>query len=84
MTRTRFPRGLDTDTDLYHEERDSETAMSAHHNALKDAIKALEEKVGIDGSPVPTSIDYRLALLGSKVIYLTEEKGELILTTEEV
>lgn len=85
-----FPKELDTDTELYHETKDSETTVAIHHNALKDAIKALEEKVGVDGSSIPTSLDYKKVnssppsgFTRVQNIYLAEDEGELILLTQE-
>lgn len=55
-----FPTSLDDDVSLY-DVVDGVTAITAaQHNNLKEAIKALETKVGILASGVPTSIDYRL------------------------
>jgi hypothetical protein len=57
---TNFPTGLDDDTSLY-DVIDSTTALiAAHHNNIKEGVKAIERKVGIDQTSSPTSIDYRL------------------------
>ena len=55
-----FPINLDTDTELYLVTDGVDDVLSAHHNALKDAVKNIEEKVGIDSSAVVTTIDYIL------------------------
>jgi hypothetical protein len=34
---------------------------AVHHNDLRDAVKAIEAKVGIDGSAVTSSLDYKVA-----------------------
>lgn len=57
---TNFPTGLDDDASLYDVTDGANTLQAAHHNNLKEAIKALEAKVGILGSAAPTSVDYRL------------------------
>lgn len=55
-----FPTALDDNTSL-HQVVDNTTALiAAHHNELKDAVIALEQKVGIYNSSVPTAIDVRL------------------------
>lgn len=57
---TNFPTALDDDTSLYDVTDSVSTLQAAHHNNPKEAIKALEAKVGIYGSGVPTSLDYRI------------------------
>lgn len=55
-----FPTSLDDDTSL-HDVTDTVTAIiAAHHNNPKEAIKAIEAKLGIYNTSAPTSIDYRL------------------------
>ena len=55
-----FPSVLDSDTELY-DVTDGVTALiDDHHNNIKEAVKAIEKKLGIDNTSVPTSIDYRL------------------------
>lgn len=57
---TNFPTGLDDDTSLY-DVTDSVTALvAAHHNNIKEGVKAIERKIGIDQTSSPTSLDYRL------------------------
>ena len=57
---TNFPTGLDDNTSLL-DVTDGVTALqAAHHNNLKESIKALEVKVGIDNTAVDTTLDYRL------------------------
>lgn len=55
-----FPTSLDDNSTL-HEVVDGVTEIvDEHHNNPKDAIIALEHKVGIYNTSVPTAIDYRL------------------------
>lgn len=61
-----FPQDLDTDTELYAVEDDVHDVIAAHHNALKDAVMAIEEKLGIDGSGIVATIDYILKQLAIK------------------
>ena len=57
---TNYPSALDDDTSLI-DVTNNVTAVSApHHNNLKEAVKALESKLGIYSTAVPTTIDYRL------------------------
>lgn len=55
-----FPTGLDDNTSLV-EATDGVTPLTAAgHNNIKEAVKALEGKVGVYNTSVPTSLDYRL------------------------
>lgn len=60
---TQFPEELDSF--LNPQPTDSVAAVShaAQHSNTNDAIAALQAKVGVDGSPVITSLDYRVATL---------------------
>jgi hypothetical protein len=55
-----FPTTLDDDTSLHLVADGVDAITAAHHNDLKDAIKAVEAKVGIYNTGTPTSLDYRL------------------------
>ncbi len=57
---TSFPTGLDTDTELFLVVNDVTDIKAEHHNNIKDAVLALEAKVGITSSAVTTSIDHHL------------------------
>jgi len=57
---TNFPTGLDDDSSLYDVTDTVSTPMAAHHNNIKEAVKAIEAKLGIRSSAVPTSLDYRI------------------------
>lgn len=57
---TNFPTSLDDNTSL-HDVTDSVTqVLAAHHNNTKEAVKAIEAKLGVFNSAVATSLDYRL------------------------
>ena len=57
---TNFPTALDDNTSL-HDVTDGVTALAAtHHNNLKEAVKAIEAKLGIFNTTAPTALDYRL------------------------
>lgn len=55
-----FPTALDDDASLINVTDGITSLTAAQHNNLKEAIKALETRVGILASASPTSIDYRL------------------------
>lgn len=55
-----FPTSLDDDVSLYDVVDGVTSVVAAHHNNVKEAIKALEIRVGILASGSPTSLDYRL------------------------
>lgn len=57
---TNFPTALDDDSSLYDVTDAVHTLQAAHHNNPKEAIKALEAKVGIFGTSSPTALDYRI------------------------
>lgn len=60
---TYYPEGLDDNTTLDETLTDGPTGddvLAAHQNNQNAAIKALELKVGIDGSEDTSSIDYRI------------------------
>lgn len=55
-----FPTALDDDTSLLDVTDGVSSLLASHHNNLKEAVKALEKKVGIDHTTSPTALDYRL------------------------
>lgn len=55
-----FPTALDDDTSLYDVVDNTTPVIAGHHNNLKEAIKAVEDKIGISNTSVPTSMDFRL------------------------
>lgn len=57
---TNFPTTLDDNTSLLDATDGVSAITAAHHNNMKEAVKALEAKVGVRTSSVPTSMDYRL------------------------
>lgn len=59
---TAFPAGLDALTNpASTDQMDSVTVPhSVQHSTLNDAVEALEAKVGITSSAVPTSLDYKI------------------------
>lgn len=57
---TNFPTSLDDDSSLRDVTDNVSTLQAADHNNLKEAVKAIQAKVGVDFTAVPTSLDYRL------------------------
>lgn len=57
---TLFPAGLDAFTTKVDSVDD---VLAADTNNLQDAVSALQAKVGVNGSAVPTTLDRRLAVV---------------------
>jgi microcystin-dependent protein len=73
-----FPTNLDTLTNPNSTDALNSPSHSDQHSDANDAIEALEAKVGIDGSAVATSHDYKLAhLTASDITDLTASADEL-------
>jgi hypothetical protein len=68
----KFPTELDTDAELYQVTDDADEVLAAHHNALAEAVKAIEAKLGIDGSAIIDTIDY---ILNHRVIRTEPPSG---------
>ena len=71
-----FPTALDTFDDV----EPSDIVSSSRWNDLCDAVEALEEKVGVTGSPDTSSIDYRISAAEDR----TDEIESDIATVREV
>jgi len=65
---SKFPAQLDTDAELHKVADDVDEVLAAHHNALAEAVKAIEEKIGVDGSAIVESFDYILKQLAIKSV----------------
>lgn len=57
---TNFPTALDDDVSLYDVVDEVSSVTAAHHNNIKEAVKALEAKIGIYATGEPDTLDYRL------------------------
>jgi hypothetical protein len=57
---TNFPAALDDDSSLLAVTDGVTSIVAAHHNNLKDAIKAVEAKIGITNGSTAAALDYRL------------------------
>ena len=62
---TNFPTSLDSLTNPTGSDTMNGVSHSSQHANLNDAVEALQAKVGINGSAVTTSHDYKLAALSS-------------------
>ena len=58
---TSFPASLDTLTNPTSGDSLNSPSHSGQHADANDAIEALQAKVGVDGSAVTTSLDYKVA-----------------------
>lgn len=70
MGTTLYPSNLDDNTTLDENLVDGpsgDEALAEHQNNQNAAIKALQAKVGVDGSAVTSSHDYLIADLISRV-----------------
>jgi hypothetical protein len=78
---TNFPTSLDTYADV----SGSTVVPSAGWNNIQDAIEALEAKVGVDGSAVSSSLDYKVSALetsASEISDAVDDATEDIATIE--
>jgi hypothetical protein len=57
---TNFPTAVDDDASLLSVTDGVSSLTASHHNNLKEAVKAVEAKIGIFNSGAPTSLDYRI------------------------
>jgi len=70
---TNFPTSLDTTTNLppiaaTDLENDTGKEHDVQHSNLNAAVIAIETKLGVNGSAVTTSIDYRVAQLEARPV----------------
>lgn len=79
---TSFPGGLDNFVNPAGTSLLTNPDHAGQHTDLNDAVEALEAKVGVDGSLVATSIDYKLT---NDVVLksLVDAKGDLIVGTAD-
>ena len=79
---TSFPGGLDNFTNPAGTSLLTNPDHAGQHTDLNDAVEALEAKVGVDGSLVTTSLDYKFT---NDVVLktLVDAKGDLITATAD-
>jgi hypothetical protein len=79
---TNFPTSLDTFTNPTSSDAMNSVTVphATQHANLNDAVEALEAKVGVDGSAVVTSLEYRVTVLENAEIpdTIIDAKGDLI------
>jgi len=56
-----YPTALDDDASLYDVTNNVTAIDAAHHNNIKEAVKAIERRIGVIGSASPTALDYQLS-----------------------
>jgi len=71
---TSFPASLDTLTNPSSGDSLNSPSHSGQHADANDAIEALQAKVGVDGSAVTTSLDYKLRFQSAPVLISPEER----------
>lgn len=83
-----FPSALDVLTNPSSSNPQNSPSHSQQHSDANDAIEALEAKVGITGSAVPTSHDYRITQLeagsGTAIAISTKTSAYTATTSDEV
>ena len=67
-----FPASLDSLTNPTSSDSLNSPSHSGQHADANDAIEALQAKVGVDGSAVTTSLDYKASDLDSRVTAIEE------------
>lgn len=65
---TNFPASLDSLTNPAAGDSLSSPSHSAQHANVNDAVEALQAKVGVDGSAVTSSLDYKVANQGLTLV----------------
>ena len=67
---TNFPTSLDALTNPTSSDSLSSPSHSAQHANVNDAVEALQAKVGVNGSAVTSSLDYKVNALPSGLVAL--------------
>jgi hypothetical protein len=75
-----FPAALDSLTNPAAGNPQNSPSHSQQHSDANDAIEALEAKVGIDGSAVTTSHDYKIRFLEAGKVNVTTRTANYTLT----
>jgi len=77
-----YPTSLDTFTNPTSSDAMNSVTVphATQHSDLNDAVEALEAKVGVNGSAVATSLEYRVTTLENAEIpdTIIDAKGDLI------
>ena len=75
---TNFPASLDSLTNPAPGDALNNPSHSSQHTNTNDAIDAIQAKLGVDGSAVTTSVDYKLRNLTGSVVDQLEESWNLV------
>ena len=75
---TNFPTSLDALTNPTSSDSLSSPSHSAQHANVNDAVEALQAKVGVDGSAVTSSLDYKV---GEHGWWLRQNTADLVTLT---
>lgn len=81
---TNFPTSLDSLTNPTASDPLNNPSHSDQHANVNDAVEALEAKVGVDGSAVTTSLDYKVAQTAPKDAQYVTLATDSTLTNERV
>lgn len=65
---TNFPTSLDSLSNPLSTDKLNNPSHSSQHANANDAIEALQTKVGVNGSAVTTTLDYKVAQVETKVL----------------
>ena len=82
-----YPTSLDNFTNPTSSDAMNSVSVphATQHSDLNDAVEALEAKVGVNGSAVATSLEYRVNVLENAEIpdTIIDAKGDLIVGTAD-
>lgn len=80
---TNFPGGLDDFVNPAGTSLLTNPDHAGQHTDLNDAVEALEAKVGVNGSLVATSLDFKVSTLEANQVSKTivDAKGDLLVGT---
>lgn len=77
---TSFPSSLDSFSNPTSIDNLSNPSHAGQHANVNDAVEALQAKVGVDGSAVSTSLDYKLRNINGSTVTSLEESWNVSAT----
>ena len=75
---TNFPTSLDSLTNPISTDKLNNPSHSAQHTNINDAVEAIQAKVGVNGSAVTTTLDYKVAQVETKVLPTGGATGQVL------
>lgn len=81
---TNFPGSLDSFTNPTSGSTLDSPSHASQHANINDAVEALEAKVGVDGSAVTTSLDYKVAQQGLTLLARSAATSGTVLSFDNV